>query len=70
MKLHIDVKKRKAIQRSLSILLVACMVLSSGSTSAVAGGSIMGVMCMKIAAMGKCMSADWKSMEAAVGRIA
>lgn len=41
MKLHIDVKKRKAIQRSLSILLVACMVLSSGSTSAVAGGSIM-----------------------------
>ncbi len=41
MKLHVDRKKRGAIQKYLSILLVACMVLSNGSTyvAASAGGA-------------------------------
>ena len=41
MKLHVDRKKRGAIRKHLSILLVACMVLSNGSTyvAASAGGT-------------------------------
>ena len=36
MKLHVDKKKRGAIRKYLSILLVVCIVLSNGSTYAAA----------------------------------
>lgn len=62
MKLHVDRKKRGAIRKHLSILLVACMVLSNGLRMWRPAQAERTDISMTMGAMGSRPPAGWRSM--------